>query len=193
VSTDAELETWQREWRDQTEPLPELKKKIKRQNLRTFAAVVAICVCLVFSTVSALRGHSSFMAGLATGLWFASLSMGGYAWRVRRGSWRPTAQTTLAYAELAYQRALAKARILRFAFYFLLTATILYAGFVAWEAAWHARTFSGKGLLLLVLAGMVAELFLFRHLARRQKKEIEKTGKLLEVTREDSEFRLTER
>ena len=35
MTSDLELETWQREWQEQTEPLPELKKKIKRQNLQT--------------------------------------------------------------------------------------------------------------------------------------------------------------
>jgi hypothetical protein len=29
MTTDAELERWQREWREHTDPLPELKKKIR--------------------------------------------------------------------------------------------------------------------------------------------------------------------
>jgi hypothetical protein len=176
LTTDSELEIWQKEWREQTEPLPELKKKIKRQNLRTVGAIAATGVCLVVSTTTALRTHGSFMVGLASGIWFASILMGSYGWWVRRGAWKPTAQTTRAYLELTYKRAVARARILRFAFYFLLIAALLYAGFVIWD--WHA--IRGKGLMLLVLAGMVVELFVFRHLARRKKKEIEQTRKLAE-------------
>jgi hypothetical protein len=107
VSNDTELEIWRQEWRDQTEPLPELRKKIKRQNLRTAAAIVAIGVCLAVSTSVALKTRSPFMAGLAAGIVFASVFMGGYAWWVRRGAWKPTAQTTLAYAELVHRRAIA--------------------------------------------------------------------------------------
>ena len=55
MSNDTELEIWRQEWRDQTEPLPELRKKIKRQNLRTAAAIIAIGVCLAVSTSVALK------------------------------------------------------------------------------------------------------------------------------------------
>ena len=189
MTRDIELESWQQEWRDQTEPLPELKKKIKRQNLRTALAIVAVVVGLALSTAAALRGHGSFMSGLATGMWFACIVMGGYAWRVRRGAWKPSAQTTLAYAELANKRALAKARTLRFAFYFLLTATVLFAGF----AAWLWRTASDKWLLALVLTGMVAELCWMRYLARRNRREVEKTRKLLAQITQGSDIIQTER
>jgi hypothetical protein len=189
LTRDTELETWQQEWREQTEPLPALKKKIKRQNVRTAVAVAAIAVLLAFSTTQALLHHGSFMSGLATGLWFASLLMGGYGWRVRRGAWKPTAQTTQAYVELAYKRAVAKARTLRFAFYFLLTAAVLYAGFVAWN--WKAT--SEKRLLGLVLAGMVIELFFLRHCARRKRQEIEETRKVMDQVNQYADIVQTER
>lgn len=178
MTVDTELETWRREWRSQPEPLPELKKKIKRQNQRTIGAIAAICVCLALSTVEAMRTRSSFIAGLATGLWFASLFLGSYAWWVRRGAWKPTAQTTLAFLELSYKRAVAKARTIRFSFYFLLTVTILYGAFVTWN--W--KTFSAREAVVLV--GIVTELFLFRYYGRRKKREIEETKKLLDQTRE---------
>jgi hypothetical protein len=189
VTRDTELETWQQEWREHTEPLPELKKKIKRQNLRTGMAIAAIGVGLIVSTTAALLGRGSFISGLATGMWFASIVMGGYAWRVRRGAWRPSAQTTLAYADLAHKRALAKTRILRFAFYFLLTATILFAGF----AAWIWKTASDQWLLELVVAGMVAELFLMRYFAGRNRREVEKSKTLLDQTGQGSDVLHTER
>jgi hypothetical protein len=178
VNSETELEIWQREWRDRTEPMPDLKKKIRRQNLRTVAAILAVCACLAFSTVEAFRNRSYFMAGVAAGIAFASVFMGGYAWWVRRGAWKPTAQTTLAYAELCYRRALAKARTVRFAFYFLLIATVLFGIFVAWN--WkHFHPRDG-----IVLVALVAELFFFKHFGRRKRREIEENRKLVDGLKE---------
>jgi hypothetical protein len=178
TAMDLELETWRREWRTSTEPLPELKRKIRRQNLQTIAAVLAICVCLAFSTAEALRTRSSFMAGLAAGIAFTSVILGGYTWWVRRGAWKPAAQTTSAYLELSCKRAVAKARTIRFSFYFLLAAILLFAILFAWN--W--RAFSPREAL--ILGALVMELFLFRRYGRRQNREIEETKKLLEQTRE---------
>ena len=55
MTTDTELERWQQEWREHTDPLPELKKKIRRQNWQTAAAIVAICACIVLSTLAAIQ------------------------------------------------------------------------------------------------------------------------------------------
>jgi predicted lysophospholipase L1 biosynthesis ABC-type transport system permease subunit len=172
--TDLELENWRREWRVETEPVPDLKRKIHRQNLRIAAAVLATGLCLTLSTVEALRRHSWFMGGMAVGIGVTGLLVGGYAWWVRRGAWRPTAQTTLAYAELSYKRAIAKARTLRFAFYFLLAATVLFTGYVAWN--W--KHFEGRSAAIVTF--MVIELFVFRHLSRRKKLEIEEMKKLID-------------
>lgn len=174
MTTDTELETWQREWRDQTAPLPDWKRKIRLQNLRSVVGVIAICLCLTLSIVEALRTRSAFMAGLASGIGFASVLLGGYALRVQRGAWRPTAQTTLAYAELCHKRAIAKARTLRFSIYVLLVATILCTALVAWNwKNFHAR----DGV---IVAALVAELFFLQHYERRKKREIEETRKLLD-------------
>jgi hypothetical protein len=174
VTTDTELETWKQEWRDQTEALPELKRKIRRQNLRTAGAIIAVCLCLAFSVIVAMRTRSPFMAGMAAGIGFAGVFLGGYAWWVRRGAWKPTAQTTLAYAELFHRRAAAKARTLRFSFNFLLVATVLLAGFLAWN--W--RNFHTRDGI--VLAALVIELFVLKRFGRRKKREAEETGKLVE-------------
>lgn len=174
VNKDTELEIWQREWQDPIEPLPDLKKKIRRQNLQTVVAILAICVCLTGSTVAALHTRAPFVAGLAAGIAFAGLFLGGYAWRVRRGAWKPTAQTTLAYAELSYKRAVARGRTARFSFYFLLAATLLLAAFVGWN--W--RNFHTRDGV--VVAAMATELFFLKHVERRKQREIEQTGKLLE-------------
>lgn len=175
MTSDLELETWQREWREQTEPLPELKKKIKRQNLHTVLAVVAICACLIVSTVWALRSGSSFMFGVASGIGFAGSLAGSYGLWLRRGAWRPTAQTTLAYAELSHKRAVARVRLLHFMFLLLLTTTVLLAGFVSWN--WRHFHLLRDGV---ILAALVVELFYIRHKENRKKLEIPETQKLID-------------
>jgi hypothetical protein len=178
TTIDLELETWRQEWRTSTEPLPELKKKIKRQNLRMVLASVTICVCLAVSAIEAHRTRSSFLFGLAAGIAFAGVILGGYSWWVRRGAWRPAAQTTSAYLELSYKRAVAIGRTVHFSFYFLLVATVLFGGFVAWN--WRSFLLRDG----LILAALVIELVYFRFLGRRKQREIEETKKLMEQARE---------
>jgi len=178
VTVDTELETWRQQWQSQSEPLPDLKKKIKRQNLRMISAAVLISVCLVAAT--ALANRSSFMAGLAAGMWAASLSMGTYTLRVRRGAWKPTAQTTLGYAELSYKRAIAKAKTVRFGFWFLLAVLALYGTLVTWR--WRALS----GRETAIVTGIVIELFFFQYLAYRQRREIETCKNLIERVRDSS-------
>ena len=175
---DLELETWRREWRAQTEPLPALKKKIHRQNLQIAAAIAAVSACLVIATVVAERTRSSFMAGLAAGIAFASVILGSYGWWVRRGAWKPAAQTTLAYLELSFRRAIARARTLRFSFYFLLAAMVLYAASLAWDR----KAFSL--LAVVILSAMAVELIFLRRLQRRKELEVAETRKLIEQARE---------
>jgi hypothetical protein len=178
MKLDSELESWQQEWRAQTQPLPALKRKIRRQNLRTVAAVVTICLCFAASAIAAFRYHSSLMAGGAAGISFAGLFLGAYAWWVQRGAWKPTAQTTLAYTELCYKRAVAKVRILRFAFYFLFASTVLYAGFVIWN--WkHFRAFSWA-----MVAVLIVELFFIHYRGQRKQHDLEETKKLLDSIKE---------
>jgi hypothetical protein len=178
VTADAELDLWRREWRDRTEPFPALKRKIRRQNLRITAAVAAIAVCLVGSTVEAVRTGNSFLAGLATGVGFAGIVQGAYSWWVRRGAWKPAAQTTLAYAELAYKRAIATARTTRFSFRFLVIVVALYAG----VGAWHWKTFSA--VYALILVAMVAEIFLLDYNRRRARQGLEESKRLFEQTKQ---------
>jgi hypothetical protein len=187
VNIDTELTTWQQEWREQTEPLPDYRKKIRRQDRRTMIAIALACICMVLSAIAVWRMHTAFYSGLAIGLWFSCLTMGAYAWRVKRGTWKPALQTTAAYIELCYKRAVAKERIARFAFRFLLTAVILYGFF----AAWNWKDFSARSAL--VLAPIVAELFLFDRIARKNQQEIKETRKLMESSGESSDVTFTGR
>lgn len=178
MTVDTELDVWRREWLDETEPFPALKKKIRRQNLRIAGAIVAIAVCLIVSTIEAVRTGNAFVAGLATGVGFAGIVQGAYAWRARRGAWRPAAQTTLAYAGLAYKRGVAMARTTRFSFRFLVIVVALYAGLVVW----HWKTFSL--LYALILVAMVAELFLLDCNRRRAQRGLVESKALFEQTKQ---------
>jgi high-affinity Fe2+/Pb2+ permease len=187
MNIDMELASWKQEWREQTEHLPDVRKKIKRQDRRTMTAIVLACVCMVLSAIAAWRVHTAFFYGLAAGLWSSCLIMGVYAWRVRRGTWKPAAQTTAAYIELWHRRAVARERIARFAFRFLLIALVLYAGFAAWN--WKSLSpLSG-----VILAAIAVELFWLRHIAQKRRQEIETTEKLLQSSRESVEVPVSER
>ncbi len=175
MNLDLELEAWRREWRAETAPLLEPMKKIRRQNALRYLAVAAMVVCLGGSLAEAFGRHSAFAAGMATGLGVTALLVGGYAIRVGRGTWKPTARTVLAYAELVHRRAEAKARTLRFGFHVLLVTTAAFAGLVAWE--W-SRFQLREGL---ILAFLVAELFFLKARERGKRWEIEETKKLVDA------------
>jgi len=174
VNVDTELEAWRQEWREQAAPLPELKRKIRKQNVRTIAAVVAITVCLTFATAAALRYHSAMAAGVAVGIAFSSCVLVFFTLRARSGAWKPTAQTTLAYAELAHRRAIAQLKTIRAAWY-LLIATIA-AGTVVMAWGWrqvHVR----DGV---IFAALIGELFFLKNREQRVKREMEETKNLIE-------------
>lgn len=186
MTRDTELEIWRQEWRSETEPLPELKKQIKRQNRRVIAGAAILCLCLGLSTFAALRTRSSFAAGLAAGMWGSTLLLGSYAWWIRRGTWKPSAQTTRAYLELRYNRAAAKVRTLRAGSYLLAATVVLYSGLVAWDWFFssHPSAYSaGHRLGLVIIPAMIIELLFFRWCGRRKSQEMEETRKLLDELR----------
>lgn len=183
MTKDTELELWQQEWRSETVPLPELKKRIRRQNLQAIARAMLLCAGVAVSTFVALRTRLSFAEGMAAGMWFSALLLGGYAWWVRRGSWRPSAQTTQGYLELYYRRAAARVRTLRAATVLLIIAAVFCVGVFAWE--WFSSHEPGGDanrylLVLTVLLAMIIELVFLRWYSRRKRQEMEAAKKLLE-------------
>ena len=183
MNLDTELESWKQEWREPSGALPDaklddLKRKIKKQDRRTAIAIVTVCVCLAISTFAAWRLRTAFLEGLASGIWFASLTVGAYAWSVKRGTWKPTAETTAAYIELSYKRAVARARTARFIFWMIVVATILYGCFLVWDWKGASPRF------ISIFAAMVAETFWLYAVARKGKRAVETTRKLMESSRE---------
>lgn len=176
MNTDIELDAWRAEWRERAAPLPDLRRRIRRENLRMAGAAVMLVVCLAASTLAGLRSPGSFWAGMATGVWATALLVGTYAVWVRRGAWRPSAQTTQAYLELSARRGVAKERTLRLAFRLLLVALASYSGYLALSA----RRIEPREWVIVIL--MVLEVFLFVHLRRRNRRGLEETRGLIELT-----------
>ncbi len=176
MNVDLELESWRREWRSGSAPLPDLKRRIRRQNARMGAAAALLAACLAISTTAALRGAGAFWSGLATGLWVTALLVGTYAWWVRRGAWTPAADSTQGYLELTWRRAVAKERTLRFSLGLLLLAIAIYGATLAMSPG--PITIVGMG----VLAMLVLEIPLFVVLRRRNRRERDEARRLLDQT-----------
>jgi hypothetical protein len=176
---DAELDSWKSAWRERTDPFPALKRKIARQNLRTIAAIVALLLCMGLSIAGAVHFDTVFMYGLVTGLWSTALIVGAHAWWVRRGAWKATAQTTLAYAELSHRRAVARARTLRFTLIYGLVLIVLITGVLAWN--WRDLS----TISALIVLAMSIELLIFRYyLQPRRRRDVEEAARLVAYIRE---------
>lgn len=186
---DRELEIWREEWRSETEPLPEIKSKIKRESRRfvlgNIVAAAAAIAALVFSAMVALRDPSPEKIAWAVGIWVLTFVAGGYRVWNQRGVWRPAAQTTRAFVELSYNRAMAKVRAIRFASYVMLAWIAYYAALTVWR--WNViwpDVKADPGGWALTLGGvllMLAAAFLWLGWQRRRKiAGLEEAKKILE-------------
>jgi len=131
INEDRELELWKEEWRAETGPFPELKKRVRQRTLRMIAANVAalgmLVWCLAFPARIAMRDPSQENIVSAAGECFLALLASVFVVRSQIGVWRPQAQNTRAYAELLYKRALYDVQAVRFAFYLFWTAAFVVA------------------------------------------------------------------
>lgn len=181
---DTELQTWAQEWRQDGDLLPDLKKKIRRQNRLMLLSAVLLAALMLLSAATAYYRGDSFTLGFASGLWAAAIVAGGYALRVRRGSWKPVSQTTQAYAALVHQRAVAKFKTVRFSGLLLLIATLLYTGetFVSW-AAMSAKS---HRVAASVSVAMLLELGFMVWYGKRKQRQADKAKDLLSSLQNDS-------
>jgi len=172
MSLDLERERWRQEWSFDTEPLPELTRRVRGQNRRLLAGGIALAACLAAATVVALRAPGSEWSGFAIGVWAAAVVGGGYALWVRRGTWEPAAQTTHAYADLLHRRAiatLAKTVFLRRA---LTVVLLAYGALMVWNVPrLTPRTMAVAALLAL-------ETMLFRAIEARRRRALDAAARL---------------
>jgi hypothetical protein len=135
ITEDRELRLWKEEWRAETSPLPTLKKKVWRKTLwmtvSWIVAVPASVLGLAYFARIVMRDPSPDNIVVTSFVWVAMpLAAAFYVWN-QIGIWRPDAQTTRAYAELSYKRALSELRGLRFAFY-VLYVEVFFLACVIW-------------------------------------------------------------
>jgi Na+/melibiose symporter-like transporter len=169
MTVDTELESLRQSWRRDTEPLPELKRRIRRQNRRMAWGVALLALVLIAATVMAVLHPDSFWRGFLVGVAIAILVGGGYAWWVRRETWAPAAETTQAFLELLHKRAVADLRKLRFLRHFLLVTLVLLAAFEIW------RGYTITTRTALIFAAMALEWIFLMALERRKARAVEST------------------
>lgn len=173
MSLDLELDTWRREWSIDTEPLPELKRRVRAQNRRLMIGISAVAACLAAGTAIALRHPlDSGWGGFAVGLWVASVVGIAYAVWVRRGTWEPASQTTGAYVDLLHRRAVADLRKIVFLRRGLLVVLVGYTVLLLWKG-WHFTARSA-----LVIAALVLEGWWMRSLERRRRRDVDAAAAL---------------
>ena len=188
MNLDLELESWRREWSVDTEPLPELKRRVRAQNRRLALGVLAIACCVAIGTAIALRHPlDSGWGGFAVGLWAASLVGVGYALWVRRGTWEPASPTTGAYLDLLHRRARAEVRKIVFLRRVLLVVLIGYTALLLWKG-WHLGVRSA-----LLIAAFALEGWWMRGLERRRRRDLEGAAALARRMSEETERPLDER
>ena len=180
MSLDLEMESWRQEWSVATEPLPELKRRIRAQNRRLVAGTLAIAACLAMATLLAVAHPTSGWRGFAFGVWIASLVGVGYALWARRGTWTPATQTTRAYLVLLHQRAVAtlsKTVFLRRAVLVVLAA---YGAFLLWRRGPITMTTG------LVVAALVAESLWMRALERKRRRAVDEAARMVALGSDES-------
>jgi hypothetical protein len=176
VSLDLELNAWRRDWSVDTEPLPELKRRVRAQDRRLGIGAVVLVACLAAGAALGLsQPFDSWWGGFAVGLWGAcTLGVVTVLW-VRRGTWRPAAETTDAYLTLLHRRAIAQVRKIVIFRRAMLVTVLGYAAFLAWHP--HLTVASG-----FVMLGLVAEMFWLRSVERRRRRDVEDAAALMDRT-----------
>jgi hypothetical protein len=134
---DRELESWRAEWRQATMPLPELHRKIQRQNrlflLGNVMAAIVFVAGLIFSVFAVRQEPSPEVIAWAVGIWVLVFVCAAYRLWNQRGMWRPATQSTRAFVELSRDRALAKIRSIRMSYRLIPAWLVFCAGIVVWR------------------------------------------------------------
>jgi hypothetical protein len=108
METDAELETWRREWQRNEVILLDLKQRVEREtrNLRRSRyAEIAVTVVFGGSVLAwALVSWRPIAAALAIGIWFFIAVAWVVSIRLSRDVLTPSAATTTAFLELSIRR-----------------------------------------------------------------------------------------
>ena len=131
---DRELDIWREQWRSVAELLPEIQRKIKRQNLRfmisNLTAAILLIAVLIFAMWAVRQNPSRLRIGWGVGISVLVFVSAGYRLWVQRGTWRAESQSTRAFVELRHRRLTARLRLIRMANY-LLPAWLVFCAALA--------------------------------------------------------------
>jgi len=186
---DRELDTWREQWRNVAQPLPEIHKKIRRQNhwfvVSNVAALCGLVAALIFAAWAVHKQPSGMRIAWAIGLSVMVFVCAGYRIWLQRGTWRAESQSTRAFVELWHRRVAAKLRMLRMGFY-LIPAWIIFCSVVA-AANWsvigpdvHAHPHDWVVVVVVVVLMVVAAFLKLAWYRRRKLRELSEVKTLLE-------------
>ena len=189
MTEDRELELWREQWTSAAEPLPEIRKKIRRKNfffvVSNALSATALLAALIFAAIVVRHDPSRLRVGWAIGITLLIFVGGGYRLWVQRGTWRAETDSTKAFVELWHRRVLAKLRLLHAASY-LVAGWITFCAVLAainWAAIApdvHAHPtdwLKVLGAVVLMVAGMYIWLAWYR---RRKLAELNEAKKILD-------------
>jgi Na+/melibiose symporter-like transporter len=138
TTEDRELELWKQEWQAEASgSLPQLRKRVRFQTARMIASNLlglglAVAVLIYASRVvqrhpdpqTIIRGVTVLLFWIATAIFIV--------WN-QLGIWRVETESTRAYAELSYKRALTKIRKTRFLLILLSFGVTFNFAYLLWE------------------------------------------------------------
>jgi hypothetical protein len=161
---DEELERWRRTWQTQALPVVAIPDQIRRavwwSTVRSGLVVLmelwwtAIHVMVTMSAVQRRPGAVTTVWAVGAGTFLVA------AWTFalwnRRRMWLPAAQTTRAFVELSYRRALSKLRSVVFARYLLVAEIAFLVPWGFWEYRTDPVRFANHSALFLIRYGLIA-------------------------------------
>ncbi len=162
VRPDPEWQAWEKEWKAEGAPLPDLERKVRVQGrLRVLGAAAGVLVgasFLAFAGWRAWRRPEPPVVVWAIAVWVFVIALTGFLLWTHRGTWRPAAATTRDFLRISRRRCLGNLEVIRFTRWFLLAEVLFVA---AWSLWVHGASAAGlaAGLRAGAVRYMLALLF----------------------------------
>lgn len=184
---DRELEVWKEEWQAETPgSLPRLRRRVRFQTARmvtsNLVGLIVGVALLVYAARLVLRQPTPRTIVWGAALLLCMLTAGIFVVWNQIGIWRAETESTRAYAELSYKRALTKVRKTRFLSVFVLFGAAFDIAFLAWvdwpPIGLHATAFFAD--LARASAGLLATWLFLKWYGRRKARQVEQARRFME-------------
>lgn len=187
TTEDRELELWKQEWQaEAVDPLPQLRKRVRLQTARMIASnllglAMAVAV-LIYAARIVLRhpNPQTIVWGVAVLLCCLASSIF-IIWN-QIGIWRVETESTRAYAELSYKRALTKVRKTRFMLMIFFYCAAFDVAYIVWrdwlQIGVHPKAFFAD--FVRVSAGLLAMWLFIKWYDRRKARQVEQARRFME-------------